>query len=203
MQEGGHLAALPDAALRLMLARLFERKYNRQDLNATFYDQLGFDFTPIDLPTHWDRINDRPLGDRSDSLAALRSGMIPVRDHGRFYCDSITERIRPDIVATLEPIDAYQSRPWWPGTEKSHLAPAVPRGSTVGRSRSQDLQSRCRVSARRPGWRNSHSEIPRPSCLGAPPPTGSCPGNRQRHAGLSRPNCDGSASKAMIHSSAR
>lgn len=108
MQESGHLAALPDEALRLTLARLFEREYNRQDLNATFYDELGFNFSLLVVPTHWDRINNRPMGDRAVSLAALRNGMITVFDQGQFYFNFITERIRPDIVATLEMIDAYQ-----------------------------------------------------------------------------------------------
>lgn len=108
MQESGHLAALPDAALRLTLARLFEREYNRQDLNAAFYDELGFNFSLIVMPTHWDRVNNLPMGNRADSLAALRNGMITVRDQGQFYFDFLTERIRPDIVATLEMIDAYQ-----------------------------------------------------------------------------------------------
>jgi len=110
MQEGGHLAALPDETLRLTLARLFEREYNRQDLNAAFYDEPGFDFSLLVARTHWDRINKRPMGNRTDSLAALRNGMIAVRDQGQFNFDFLTERIRPDIVATLEMIDAYQQR---------------------------------------------------------------------------------------------
>lgn len=108
MQEGGYLAALPDENLRLTLARLFEREYNRQDQNAEFYDELGFDFSLFVLPTHWDRVSNRPLGNRADSLAALRSGMITVHDQGQFYFEFITGRVRPDIVSTLEMIDAYQ-----------------------------------------------------------------------------------------------
>lgn len=108
MQESGHLAALPDETLRLTLARLFEREYNRQDLNATFYDEMGFDFCLVVMPNHWDRVNNKPMGDRANSLAALRNGMITVRDQGQFYFDFITEQIRPDIVATLEMIDEYQ-----------------------------------------------------------------------------------------------
>jgi len=108
MQDSGHLAALPDEALRLTLARLFEREYNRQDVNATFYDEVGFNFSLLVVADHWDRINNKPMGNRTESLAALRHGMITVRDHGQFYFDFITKQIRPDIVSTLEMIDAYQ-----------------------------------------------------------------------------------------------
>lgn len=110
MLTGGYLATLTDAKLRLTITRLFEREYTRQDLNAAFYDELGFDYSLSVLSANWDRLNNRPLGIRAEALAALRNGMVPVRDQGQFYFDFITQQVRPDMIATLEMIDAYQAR---------------------------------------------------------------------------------------------
>lgn len=107
MQTGGYLAALPDEKLRLNITRLFEREYTRQDQNAIFYDELSFDFSNLILARHWDRINHRPLGDPATARANLRNGIITVHVQGQFYFDFVTGRVRPDIVETLEMIDAY------------------------------------------------------------------------------------------------
>jgi hypothetical protein len=108
MQTGGFLAALPDEALRLHIARLFEREYVRQDLNATFYDELSFDFAVMIMSAHWDLEDHRPLGDPANSRVVLRNGIITVRNQGQFYFNFITGQVRPDMIATLEMIDAYQ-----------------------------------------------------------------------------------------------
>jgi len=108
MQAGGFLASLTDEPLRLHIARLFEREYNRQDFNGVYYDELMFDFSNLILSSHWDRVNSRFLGDPAYARAVLRNGMITVREQGQFYFRFVTEQIRPDIVTALEMIDAYQ-----------------------------------------------------------------------------------------------
>ena len=108
MQSGGYLAALPDEALRLHVARLFEREYERQDLNAVYYDELSFDFANAIMSLHWDLLGNRLLGDPATSTIVLRNGMTSVRNQGQFYFDFITGQIRPDMIAALEMIDAYQ-----------------------------------------------------------------------------------------------
>ena len=109
MQAGGYLARLPNERLRLNVTRLFEREYVRQDLNATFYDELSNDFSTLILAKHWDRVNRQPLGDKENSLANLRNGIITVRNQGEFYFVLLTEQVRPDILQILEQIDAYQA----------------------------------------------------------------------------------------------
>lgn len=110
MRTGGYLATLPDDALRLNISRLFEREYARQDLNATFYDQLSFDFSNMILAENWDRVNKHLMGDATHAMASLRNGMMTVGDQGQFYFDFITEQVRPDIVEILRMIDDYQER---------------------------------------------------------------------------------------------
>ena len=109
MQTGGYLASLPDDKLRLQLTRLFEREYDRQEVNGSLYDGLFFDFSILVVANNWDRVNGRPIGAPADAHATLRNGMITVRDQARFYLKFISEQVRPDMIATLELIDAYQA----------------------------------------------------------------------------------------------
>ena len=108
MQAGGYLAALPNATLRLNITRLFEREYARQELNATFYDELTFDFANTFLSSNWDRVNKHLMGDRTLAQARLRNGMITMSDQGQFYYWVIAEQIRPDILDILTMIDDHQ-----------------------------------------------------------------------------------------------
>lgn len=108
MESGGFLAALPDEKLRLYLTRLFEREYVRQDVNATWYDDVGFKFGMEHISHYWDRDNKRFMPGAPNAPIILRNGLWQVHEQGAFYLDFLTGTVRPGIVEALEMIDAYQ-----------------------------------------------------------------------------------------------
>ncbi len=110
LQTGGHLAALPDEALRIQITRLFERQYLRQDFNSVAYDEQVFTFSSTILAETWDRVGWKLMTSRADSAVILRNGVLVVRDQGDFYLNFLTGTIRPEIIRTLDMIDTYQQR---------------------------------------------------------------------------------------------
>lgn len=108
MESGGFLAALPDEKLRLHLTRLFEREYDRQDANATWYDDLGFKFAMEHISNNWDRDKKRFMPGAPNAPIILQNGLWPVHEQGAFYLGFIAGTVRPGIVEALDMIDAYQ-----------------------------------------------------------------------------------------------
>jgi len=108
MESGGFLAALPDEKLRLQLTRLFEREYVRQDVNATWYDDLGFKLGMEHMSQNWDRDNKRFMPGAPNAAIIVRNGVWPVHEQGAFYLDFLKTTVRPGIVEALEMIDEYQ-----------------------------------------------------------------------------------------------
>ena len=109
MKAGGNLAALRDGALRLQIARLYERQMVRQNDNAALYDQVGFDFMRDIREPHWDRTNKKLLTSNPDSAVIISNGMQTLQGHAMYYVDFLTNILRPEMLSTLELIDAYQN----------------------------------------------------------------------------------------------
>ena len=109
MQTGRNLAALRDGALRLQIARLYERQLVRQDQNAAFYDQVGFDFMRDIREPHWDRTNKKLLTSNPDSAVIISNGILTLQDQAVFYVDFLANTVRPEMTRTLEMIDAYRN----------------------------------------------------------------------------------------------
>lgn len=110
MKTSGHLAALPDNDLRLQIANLFERHVVRVELNATLYDEVGFDFMRDIRDPNWDTIGNRPIGDEETGYILMRNGVRTLLDQSDFYLRLLKETIRPEYQRTLSMIDAYQER---------------------------------------------------------------------------------------------
>lgn len=109
MKTGGNLAALRDGALRLQIARLYERQMVRQSDNAALYDQVGFDFMRDIREPHWDRTNRKLLTSNPDSAVIISNGMQTLQDQAMYYVDFLTDILRPEMLSTLELIDIYQN----------------------------------------------------------------------------------------------
>lgn len=110
MKTGGHLSALPDNTLRLQIANLFERHVVRVELNATLYDEVGFDFMRDIRDPNWDAIGHRPIGDGETGYILMRNGVRTLLDQSEFYLRLLKETIRPEYQRTLAMIDGYQEK---------------------------------------------------------------------------------------------
>lgn len=108
MKTRGYLAALPDAALRLELTRLFERDYNRQEINAEYYDQQVFQFSDTILAKCWDRVGHKMMPGTKNCAILLRNGILVIRFQGDFYLNFLAGTIRPEIIKSLAMIDAFE-----------------------------------------------------------------------------------------------
>jgi hypothetical protein len=108
MTTGGHLSALPDNDLRLQITNLFERHLVRQEINANFYDSIGFDFMLDIRDPHWDSMGMHLIGDDPDSYVIMRNGVRTLSEQGEFYLALIRETVRTEYVKTLAMIDEYQ-----------------------------------------------------------------------------------------------
>ena len=108
MQTGGFLEALPDEALRLQITRLVEREYERIDFNANSYDEITQVFGLSILPNYWDRARSKLLKGDPGGAVKIQNGVMHVNGMGEFYLGLVTDLVRPEMIKTLQMIDAYQ-----------------------------------------------------------------------------------------------
>lgn len=108
LQTEGYLAALGDEALGLQISRLFEREFVRQGYNAELYDELGFKLAGEAVGNYWDHETDTLIPGKEHGAIIIRNWLLVFHNQGKFYLGFLTETVQPELVKTLEMIDAYQ-----------------------------------------------------------------------------------------------
>ncbi len=108
MQTSGYLPALPDEALRLQITKLFEREFERQEFVANLYDEVNQKIKIHIFTRSWDTENGRLVNTDPIEIIRLRNGVSRMSVIGNYYLKFIENTVRPEMIETLEMIDAYQ-----------------------------------------------------------------------------------------------
>lgn len=108
MTAADYLIAISDETLRLQIARLYEREFDRQAVNSNFYDGAHQAFIGTSVPENWDQFDFHFFNRTGDEPVRLRNNTMHLFSWNSFYTRLLENVVRPEMVKTLEMIDAYQ-----------------------------------------------------------------------------------------------
>lgn len=107
IRDLGYLTEVKDTKLQLLVANLYERIYERQNVFATNLDRITVEFQSYDRDAYWDRYGRKFITDNPEDIIKLRNGIKRLMGYSSYYEGILRRAVRVELEKTIVALDAY------------------------------------------------------------------------------------------------